>query len=106
MDMTRDDVLSPDSVQTTLLTLRRQLEEPGGWPATANHLLSRLSQAATPRMADEDRHIITVVAREALKGVDISRRYPGFFQRMRTERELRETFLSRLAHLEGPISRR
>jgi hypothetical protein len=100
MNTTRNDVLSPDRAQETLAALRRQLQEPGGWPATANQILSRLAGASNPRMADEDRHIITVVAREALKGVDISRRYPGFFRRMRQERELREAFLNMLADWE------
>jgi hypothetical protein len=104
METTRKDVLSPDRAQQTLATLRRQLQEPGGWPATTNHLLSRLSRTASPRMADEDRHIITVVASEALKGVDISRRYPGFFRRMRQEQELRQAFLEALAELESSLS--
>jgi hypothetical protein len=101
METTRKDVLSPDSVQHSLATLRRQLEEPGGWPATANQLLSRLSPAAAPRLADEDRHIINVAANEAHKGVDIGRRYPGFFRRMRRERALRQAFLNTLAELEA-----
>jgi hypothetical protein len=100
MDTTRNEILSPDRAQRKLATLRRQLQEPGGWPATANHLLSRLSRAANPRLAAEDWHIINVVAGEALKGVEISRRYPGFFRRMRQEQELREAFLEALAELE------
>ncbi len=83
--------------------LRALADQPDNWPATADELLSRLSQASHRAVdsSEENDTLLSLVVDDALKGVDISRRYPVFFQRLLADDELRRAFLETLEAAEN-----
>jgi hypothetical protein len=71
-------------------------------PPTAVTLLADLSRwnQDTGPCREADLDLLSIVVEEALRGVDISKRFPGFWDRLIANAELRAAFLESLALLE------
>jgi len=97
--------LSPASADESdaRAVVRNLIDQPDNWPATADKLLARLSQASQPAAFSdqEDEALLSLVVDDAAKGVDISSRYPDFFQRLLEDDDLRQAFLEALEVIEN-----
>ncbi|MBI5567769.1 MAG: hypothetical protein HY870_22910 [Chloroflexi bacterium] len=94
---------APAGPPDALATLRALLNQPDNWPEQADRLLAHLDQSS--RSGDwpdyEDETLLSLAVDDALKGIDISRRYPAFFQRMLVDHDLRQAFLDTLGALDS-----
>lgn len=83
--------------------VRNLINRPEDWPTTADELLARLSQASQPAAFSdqENETLLSLVVDDALKGVDISSRYPDFFQRLLEDDDLRQAFLATMEAVEN-----
>jgi len=101
--MSNNSDQAPDA-RAVLQALRDQLEN---WPQQADQLLAHVAQSAplSDQPDQEDDTLLSLAVDDALKGVDISIRYPAFFQRLLADAALRRDFLAILDAIEGqPIS--
>lgn len=95
------NILTPEWVQKKLAALRQALEESGTWLAkTTNHLVHHLTLNAQESIDEGDYEMLSLVVNDALEGVDISRRYPAYYQKMLTNPQLFEAFLEMVEVLE------
>jgi hypothetical protein len=78
----------------------KRLKQSG--PVTAVTLLTDLARwnQDTGPCREADLDLLSIVVEEALRGVDISKRYPGFWGRLIANAELRQAFLESLELLE------
>jgi hypothetical protein len=94
---------TPAGPPDTLAALRALRKQPENWPEQADRLLAHLDQSS--RTGDwpdhEDETLLSLAVDDALKGIDISRRYPAFFQRLLVDQALRHAFLDTLEALES-----
>jgi hypothetical protein len=94
---------SSDWLSNKLIELRRLLRENQSWPETGDQLISDLSQISTSpqeNASDEDNDMLSIVVNDALIGIDVMKKYPGFYARMLADKELRTAFLDTLELLE------
>lgn len=98
---------TPGGQPNALAVLRTLRDQPDNWPEQADQLLAHLGQS-TPLgdMPDhEDETLLSLAVDDALKGVDISTRYPAFFQHLLVDAALRRAFLETLEDLDSqPVS--
>lgn len=78
--------------------LRQKLLTLNVWPEAGDEFLALLpvSRWHSPPPTDEDNEWLLLVARDALKGIDIGAYYPAFFQKLITNHHLRQAFLHEL----------
>ncbi len=90
----QDQNPAPTPLDETISQLRARLEAASEWPATANPLLD-LVGSPVPAMdiSEVDEEMLSLVVDDALKGVDIQKQYPQYFQRLLKEPALRDAFL-------------
>lgn len=96
------DPISPTGQSDLLAMLRAALAQPDQWPEQADRLLAQLTQL-TPDAAGpghEDDALLSLAIDDALNGLDISVRYPAFFQQLLADADLRQAFLEALEALE------
>ena len=99
MDRDDNDLHAPDWVKRRLDRLRRQLEA-GETPPGLERLWRDLDAATPAGGVDENEEaMLSLVLNDALKGIDISDRYPDFYRRMLADANLRYAFLESLAIL-------
>ncbi len=81
-----------------LAVLRERLLGLDVWPEAGDEFLALLpvSRWYAPPLNDEDNEWLLIVARDALRGLDIGANYPAFFQKLITNGNLRQAFLSEL----------
>jgi hypothetical protein len=82
------------------VALGKQLKQSG--PPTAVILLADLARwnQDTGPCREADLDLLSIVVEEALRGVDISKRFPGFWGRLIANAELRQAFPESLEMLE------
>lgn len=104
--MSRNIDPSSNEQHYLLAGLRALLDQPGNWPEKADELLAKLGQVSQPEFVSdqENETLLSLMVDDALKGVDISTRYPAFYQQMLVDVELRQAFLTALEDLEKPAS--
>ncbi len=100
---------TPAGPPDTPAALRALLKQPENWPDSADRLLSHLGQVLPldPIPDREDETLLSLAVDDALRGVDISIRYPLFFQQLLVDQDLRQAFLDTLEALESqtiPVS--
>jgi hypothetical protein len=78
--------------------LRQQLKQLGVWPDAADQFLALMphSRWQNSPLVKADYEWVPRVVEDSLQGVDIGANYPAFFQKLLTNRELRQTFLNAL----------
>lgn len=102
MSRGKKEDLPPDWVKDKLSLLRKKLEQNEGWPEGADGLLADLARPAQASpVGDDDYQMLSLVVNDALEGVDITVRYPGFYRKLLADGELRQAFLDALAVLTG-----
>ena len=81
-----------------LTTLRDRLMGLNVWPEAGDEFLALLpvSRWHAPPLTDEDNEWLIIVARDALRSLDIGANYPAFFQKLITNPKLRQVFLAEL----------
>jgi len=81
-----------------LSTLRERLLGLNVWPEAGDEFLALLpvSRWDAPPLTDEDNEWLLIVARDALRGLDIGANYPAFFQKLITNPKLRQAFMDEL----------
>jgi hypothetical protein len=81
-----------------LTALRERLMGLNVWPEAGDEFLALLpvSRWHAPPPTDEDNEWLIIVARDALRGLDIGSNYPAFFQKLITNPKLRKAFLAEL----------
>lgn len=81
-----------------LAVLRERLIGLNVWPDAGDEFLALLpvSRWHAPPLNDEDNEWLLIVARDTLRGLDIGANYPAFFQKLITNANLRQAFLSEL----------
>lgn len=91
-----------DGQHSVLTALRALLNHPEDWPEEADHLLAHWNQLPQPGSTSdqENETLLSLAVDDALKGVDISIRYPAFFQQMLVDQDLQQAFLDTLDALE------
>lgn len=106
--MIMDTVLNPmfrqpKGTETTttdgdLTSLRERLLRLNVWPEAGDEFLALLpvSRWDAPPLTDEDNEWLLIVARDALRGLDIGANYPAFFQKLITNPKLRQAFMDEL----------
>jgi hypothetical protein len=102
LELEQDDS-SSDWLLNKVKALRRLLDVDGEWPVTGDKLLADLAQFNKPSEATkavEDNEMLSIVVNDALMGIDIMKKFPGFYSRMLVDEELRATFLDTLELLE------
>ena len=82
-----------------LSMLRERLMGLNVWPAAGDEFLALLpvSRWYAPPLTSEDNEWLLIVARDALRGLDLGSNYPAFFQKLITNPKLRQAFLDELA---------
>src|SRR5512140_2821535 len=95
---------SPNEPFDDLAALKARLAQPDSWPEGANRLLANLdqSQSSTVEPDSKSDDLLSLVVNDALRGVDISARYPAFYQQMLVDPDLQQAFLDALSILEQP----
>lgn len=94
--------LPTDWIQRKLMALRRQEEEAGMWPPTADQLAIDLAlQAQGPEIEEKDDEMLSIVVDDALAGHDIARLYPIFYAKMIANSRLYEAFIDAVEMLEA-----
>ncbi len=90
-----DDVSPTDG---DLTTLRERLLSLNVWPEAGDEFLALLpvSRWHAPPLTEEDNEWLIIVARDALRGLDLGSNYPAFFQKLITNPKLRQAFLEEL----------
>ncbi|HRQ40156.1 MAG TPA: hypothetical protein PLD25_19775 [Chloroflexota bacterium] len=92
----------PSWIRQKLAALRQQASEPDQWPETADQLLTRLvQQTPIPETEESDMDMFSLAVHDTLAGIDISERYPMFFEKMLASPSLYEAFLEALDVLEA-----
>lgn len=78
-----------------LTTLRERLLGLDVWPEAGDEFLALLpvSRWDAPPLTEEDNEWLLIVARDALRGLDIGANYPAFFQKLITNPKLRQAFM-------------
>ncbi|NHZ72597.1 MAG: hypothetical protein GWP17_05900, partial [Aquificales bacterium] len=68
------------------------------WPEAGDEFLALLpvSRWHAPPLTDDDNEWLLIVARDALRGLDIGSNYPAFFQKLITNPKLRQVFMDEL----------
>lgn len=106
--MIMDTVLKPifhqpkitETAATTsnLSMLRERLLGLNVWPAAGDEFLALLpvSRWHAPPLTEEDNEWLLIVARDALRGIDLGSNYPAFFQKLFTNQKLRQAFMAEL----------
>lgn len=91
-----------DGQDNAFAALRALLNQSEDWPEEADQLLAHLSQSPQSSSTSdrENETLLSLAVDDALKGVDISIRYPAFFQQMLVDQDLRQAFLDTLEALE------
>jgi hypothetical protein len=89
-----------DWVQLKLVQLQAELTESGRFPEGIDQLLQILVQPAASAEEKEFGKLLSLIIHDTLSGIDIARRYPGFFERLVGDVVLRGTFLDTLELLE------
>lgn len=81
-----------------LTTLRERLLGLNVWPEAGDEFLALLpvSRWDAPPITEEDNEWLLIVARDALRGLDIGANYPAFFQKLITNPKLRLAFMDEL----------
>ena len=92
----------PGEPHDVLAALRALADQPGNWPDTADRLIANLGQIPQSDLVfdPENETLLSLVLDDALKGVDISSRYPVFFQQLLNDQDLRQVAAGPLGHLE------
>ncbi|MFO7681523.1 MAG: hypothetical protein R6X34_15875 [Chloroflexota bacterium] len=89
---------SASEIDALIAALRQQLAtDDAAWPPTAVSLFSDLS-ASSDEM--ENDAMLTILVQDALRGVDIPRKYPQSYRTLLSNGRLRQRFLDLLAALE------
>ena len=96
----------PGEPHDVLAALRALADQPDNWPDKADRLIANLGQIPQSDLVfdQENETLLSLVLDDALKGVDISSRYPVFFQQLLNDQDLRQTFLDALEALEAQPS--
>jgi len=86
-------------LHTEIAVLRRVLIEANAWPEAGDMLLDLmpLSRWDSLPVSESDFSWLPSVVEQALNGKDIGAQYPAIFQKLLTNDELRQAFLSKLA---------
>lgn len=86
--------LSPEEIHTKIAALRARLQQDasGQWPEKVDKLLKRVLDPGSV-ISSESETMLSVVANDALKGIDIQKHYPAFYQQLLENAALREAFL-------------
>ena len=81
-----------------IAVLRRALMEVDAWPEAGDLLLDLMpiSRWDSLSVTESDFSWLPAVVEHALNGKDIGEQYPAIFQKLLTNDELRQTFLSQL----------
>jgi hypothetical protein len=89
---------SASEIDALIAALRQQLAtDDAAWPPTAVSLFSDLS-ASSDEM--ENDAMLTILVQDALRGVDVPRKYPQAYRTLLSNGRLRQRFLDLLAALE------
>ena len=96
--MFRQSKVTESSNEEDLSTLRERLIGLNVWPEAGDEFLALLpvSRWHAPPLTDEDTEWLIIVARDALRNMDIGSNYPAFFQKLITNPKLRQAFLKEL----------
>lgn len=95
-----NESLPPDWVEKTLAELRQQMAS-DEWAEAALQLLADLRLvASSPQDEVGDEDMLSIAVDDALKGIDVSQRYPQFFRQMLANPFLYESFVEALERLE------
>ena len=78
--------------------LRKHLINLGAWPESGDMLLDLipLSRWDYIPLTESDYSWLPSVANDAIQGKDIGAQYPSFFQKLLTNNDLRQLFISKL----------
>jgi len=81
-----------------LTALRERLLGLNVWPEAGDEFLALLpvSRWDAPPLTDDDNEWLLIVARDALRGLDIGANYPAFFQKLITNPKLRQAFMDEI----------
>lgn len=92
----------PEWLQQKVDSLRRQLDKGGVRPTGSDHLLDDLVWRGepVPDIDERNEEMLSLAVNDALNGIDIRTRYPGFYRQMLANVELRNAFLDALDILE------
>jgi hypothetical protein len=92
-----------EKLKAETAALRQRLKQLNVWPEAGDELLILLptSYWQAPPLTEEDGEWLSIVAEDALEGVDIGSRYPAFFQKLITNSSLRQSFLDELERQTG-----
>jgi hypothetical protein len=77
-----------------------ELETSEEWPEAAKRLWLDLAQNDTTQIEQGDEMMLSIVVNDAIDGVDITERYPEFYQRMLQNPELFRAFLDAVEVME------
>ena len=89
---------SASGIDEKITTLRQQLiTDTAAWPSSANALFADL--IASSDVMEEDA-MLELIVQDALRGVDVPRKYPEAYHHLLTNEHLRQTFLDLLVALD------
>lgn len=91
-------ITEPSANDGDLSALRERLLGLNVWPEAGDEFLALLpvSRWDAPPLTDEDNEWLLIVARDALRGLDIGSNYPAFFQKLITNPKLRQAFMDEI----------
>lgn len=77
-----------------ITNFRAHLEKTGARPERADELLRKVTgKTQSQELTEADQEMLTLVINDTLRGVDIQKQYPAFYQRLTEDAALRDAFL-------------
>ena len=91
----------PNEVQEALALLQQQLQKVGQLSVSLDDLLADLMHPSPPEKSEVDEDMLSFIVNDALRGEDISQRYPGIYRQILSNPALFEAFIETVDMLVG-----